>query len=69
MEKEAEERSTSPSLDSASVTGNERRIAKESEVDSLIHVVDDIPTRTWIVCSLAACERFVWYAATTPLRE
>lgn len=60
-----------PNLSSnlASAYTSKRRIAKACEVNSLVHVIDDIPSRTWMVCSLAACERFVWYAATTPLRK
>lgn len=46
-----------------------RPVATEEEIATLLHVVDDIPSRTWIACLIGACERFVWAAGTMPLRE
>ncbi|KAH7382945.1 POT family-domain-containing protein [Cadophora sp. MPI-SDFR-AT-0126] len=48
---------------------SDRRIATASEVENLLHVVDDIPARTWAVCAIGICERFVWYGATAPLQN
>lgn len=45
------------------------RVATEYEVEHLLHVVDEIPLRTWIALFVGVCERFVWYGTTAPLRE
>jgi proton-dependent oligopeptide transporter, POT family len=52
-----------------STESDDGRVATEYEVEHLLHVVDDIPFRTWIACLVGICERFVWYGATAPLRE
>ncbi|VUC26307.1 unnamed protein product [Clonostachys rosea] len=46
-----------------------RPVATEEEIATLLHVVDDIPSRTWIACLVGACERFVWFAGTMPLQN
>ncbi|CAG9975219.1 unnamed protein product [Clonostachys byssicola] len=46
-----------------------RPVATEEEIATLLHVVDDIPSRTWIACLIGACERFVWFAGTMPLQN
>ncbi|TVY93605.1 putative peptide transporter [Lachnellula willkommii] len=62
------EQSTESGLDATTRSGD-GRIATDYEFDHLLHVVDDIPFGTWIACLLACCERFVWYAITTPLQN
>ena len=47
----------------------ERRDATEDEIDSLPHVVDDIPTAVWIAEFIGAAERVTYYSITTPWRE
>uniref|UniRef100_A0A8H7NBZ9 Uncharacterized protein n=1 Tax=Bionectria ochroleuca TaxID=29856 RepID=A0A8H7NBZ9_BIOOC len=56
-----------PSLVPVSQDG--RPVATEEEIATLLHVVDDIPSRTWIACLIGACERFVWAAGTMPLQN
>ncbi|KAH8653269.1 hypothetical protein BGZ60DRAFT_508580 [Tricladium varicosporioides] len=70
LEKQVQDnQSTECRLGATSTLPDDGRVATDEEIDNLLHVVDDIPFRTWIACILASCERFVWYAATTPLQN
>ena len=55
------------------VTSNEnKREPQQSQLDSnedLLPVVDDVPYPVWLIAFVGAAERFVWYGATSPLRE
>jgi hypothetical protein len=44
-------------------------VAGEHDEESLLPVVDDIPFPVWLIAFVGAAERFVWYGATSPLRE
>ena len=41
----------------------------EHDEENLLPVIDDIPFRVWLIAFVGAAERFVWYGATSPLRE
>ncbi|KAF7589515.1 hypothetical protein BBP40_004222 [Aspergillus hancockii] len=45
------------------------RVATEEEVRDLLHVVDKVPARLWVICLPSILERFVWYGATDPLQN
>ncbi|KAM7193215.1 peptide transporter PTR2 [Rhypophila sp. PSN 637] len=46
-----------------------RQEATESEIDNLLHVVDDIPIAVWLAALVGAAERFAWYGNTGPLQN
>ncbi|KAI1085422.1 PTR2-domain-containing protein [Whalleya microplaca] len=52
-----------------STESDDGRVATEYEVEHLLHVVDNIPFRTWVACFVGVCERLVWYGATAPLQN
>jgi POT family proton-dependent oligopeptide transporter len=44
-------------------------VATEHGEENLLPVVDDVPLPVWLIAFVGAAERFVWYGATSPLRE
>jgi POT family proton-dependent oligopeptide transporter len=56
-------------------SGNKREpqqcqsVASEHDEENLLPVVDDVPLSVWLIAFVGAAERFVWYGATSPLRE
>ena len=47
----------------------QRRDATEDEINSLPHIVDNIPVAVWIAEFVGAAERFTYYGITTPWRK
>lgn len=45
-----------------------RRDATRDEIESLPHVVDDVPYIVWAALLAGAAERFTFYAITAPWR-
>lgn len=62
-------RESGQSFSDTPADNDDGRVATENEVRDLLHVVDRVPARLWIACIAGILERFVWYGATSPLRE
>jgi POT family proton-dependent oligopeptide transporter len=43
--------------------------ATEEEINSLRHVVDELPRKVWISLLVGGAERFTFYVVSTPWRE
>jgi hypothetical protein len=48
---------------------NEARDATDEEVQTLRHVIDQLPRKVWIALLASGAERFTYYVISTPWRE